>query len=86
MLLYTSFTYRSYYSHLFCNSIAIICQHAWSAPLKTELLLHFVWACMAKWLTLRIPDLEVRDSSLARRIVSLRQGTLFHFVSLHPGV
>ena len=27
--------YRSHYSHLFCKSTAIICQHTWSALLKT---------------------------------------------------
>ena len=41
---------------------------------------------MAEWLTLRTPDLEVPGSSLARCIVSLKQGTLLHFVSLHPEV
>ena len=28
-------------------------------------------ACVAEWLTPRTPDLEVRGSSLARRVVSL---------------
>ena len=28
-------------------------------------------ACVAEWLTPQTPDLEVRDSSLARRLVSL---------------
>jgi len=34
-------------------------------------LLFYVQACVAKWLTPRTPDLEVRGSSLARRVVSL---------------
>ena len=33
----------------------------------------------------RIPDLEVRGSSLARRVVSLDKELLLHFSSLHPG-
>ena len=45
-----------------------------------------VEVCEAEQLTPRIPDLVDRGStSLARRVVSLRQGTLQHFVSLHPG-
>ena len=33
--------------------------------------LAFEEACVAEWLTPRTPDLEVRASSLARRVVSL---------------
>ena len=33
-------------------------------------------ACVAEWLTPRTPDLEVRGSSLDRRVVSLNKGTL----------
>ena len=40
-------------------------------------------ACVAEWLTPRTPDLDVRGSNLTRRV---RQGTLLHFVCLHPGV
>ena len=41
---------------------------------------------MAESLTPRTQDLEVRGSSFACHICFLRQGTLLHFVSLHPGV
>ena len=40
---------------------------------------------VAKLLTLRTPDLEVRGLSLAHHAVSLDK-TLLHLVSLHPGV
>ena len=46
-----------------------------------------VEACVAeRFITPRTLDLEVRGSSLARRGVFLRQGTVLNFVSLHPGV
>ena len=46
-----------------------------------------VEACEAeRFITPRTLDLEVRGSSLARRGVFLRQGTVLNFVSLHPGV
>ena len=40
---------------------------------------------MAKQMSLRIPDLEVRGLSLARRVVSLYKDPLLHIFSLHPG-
>ena len=40
---------------------------------------------MAKVMTLRIADLEVRGLSLARRVVSLYKEPLLHIFSLHPG-
>ena len=40
---------------------------------------------MTEKLTPRTLDLEVRDSSFARRVVSLDK-ELLHFLSLHPGV
>ena len=40
---------------------------------------------MTEKLTPRTLDLEFRDSSFARRVVSLDK-ELLHFVSLHPGV
>ena len=45
---------------------------------------------MAKQMTLRIPDLEVRGSSLALALaLALRQGTFLHFflrTQVHPSV
>ena len=41
--------------------------------------------CVVERLTPRTPDRRSRVSSLARRFVFLRQGTLLHFVSLHSG-
>ena len=41
---------------------------------------------MAERLIPGTPYLEVRGSSLARRVVFLRQGTVLHFVSLHTSV
>ena len=40
-------------------------------------------AGVAEWLTPKTPDLGVQEPHLSR---FLRQGTLLHFVSLHPGV
>ena len=42
--------------------------------------------CVTERLTTRTPDLEFRGSSLACLFFLIRQETLLHFVSLHPGV
>ena len=42
--------------------------------------------CVTERLTTRTPDLEFRGSSLACLFFLIRQETLFHFASLHPGV
>ena len=42
--------------------------------------------CVTERLTTRTPDLEFRGSSLACLFFWIRQETLLHFVSLHPGV
>ena len=46
-------------------------------------------ACVAEWLTPRTPDLEVRDSSLARRVVPLDKELYFAlslFTQVHKWV
>ena len=35
---------------------------------------HVVEACVAEWLTPQTPDLELRNSSLTRRVVSFDRG------------
>ena len=42
---------------------------------------HVVEACVAKWLTPQTPDLELRNSSLTRHVVSFDRG-LYSTVSL----
>ena len=66
--------------------IHIVEEHRHTAGLKDNFVSLFpVEGWLTEKLTPRTLDLEVRDSSFARRVVSLDK-ELLHFVSLHPGV
>ena len=66
--------------------IHIVEEYRHTAGLKENFLSLFpVEGWVTEKLTPRTLDLEVRDSSFSRRVVSLDK-ELLHFVSLHPGV
>ena len=66
--------------------IHIVEEYRHTAGLKENFFSLFpVEGWLTEKLTPRTLDLEVRDSSFARRVVSLDK-ELLHFVSLHPGV
>ena len=63
------------YISLYLTRSSVVFINFFPTPTVVNAIIRISWplveACVAEWLTPRTPDLEVRDSSLAYRVVSL---------------